>query len=507
MSMSKNERSKQDELILKTMDQCVPQDHIVRKMEEHLDLTFIYAEVEYLYSNIGHRSLDPVVFFKIIMLKYMFGIKSIRETMRQIEVNLAYRWYLGFSFDDKIPHHSTISKVYFRKFKDSDIFEKIFMKILETANQSGYISNTDVFADATHIKANANKNKFTEENIIAVTSIKESLLEDINELRLELGKKAIELDDYVLLDDEESESIDDGDDKNGPGTTTSYYDGPRKILKKENRRVKINKHDEQAGYYYRDEKEKGFVYQDHRIVDGKHNLILGSVIEPGNLHDSRVLVKLLEQLKKHQIDYERIALDSGYNSLEIMDYLKNESKESVIGYRRFGKRIKDGSKYMSEKDIFICRQGCVFGLKNIDKQGYKIYHNKTNCNGCQDKCFTSGNTKQFRRHIWQELRDENRELRISKEGKQLYKERSKTIERSFADAKMNHGLRWTLYCGQKKNQNYNWLLCGVQNLKKICILESKESKKQAESAIKGLLYYINIKIIIKAIFKRELMLN
>lgn len=466
MSMTKNMNGKQEAIILKTLDELVPRNHIVRKMERHLDLSFVYGEVTHLYSDTGKKSLDPVMFFKILLIRYMFGIKSIRETMRQIEVNIAYRWYLGLTFEDSVPHHSTMTQIYKRKYKDSDIFEKIFLRILEIADESGYIDCDSIYADATHIKANANKRKYSEKVVETISSIKAELLEDINELRRELGKKEIKLDDY-----NPDEDGNDDDNANPP---------PRKKLSSGTKRVKVSTTDEEAGFYYRDEKEKGFVYQDHRVVEDKNNFIIASLIQPGNIHDSKVLEKVLLQLKERGVDYKNIVLDSGYNSLEIMHYFEQEEKESVIAHRRFGKSGQTKKpEYCAETDTFICELGCVFELKSVDKQGYMVYHCASNCKGCPKPCFsTSEKKKTFRRHIHQYLRDKNTERRLSVDGRAIYARRKETVERSFADAKQNHGLRWTLYRGQKKNQHYNWLLCATQNLKKLCILKSRDYARQ-----------------------------
>ena len=467
MSMRKNTNGKQDTIIMRTMEELVPKTHIVRKMERHLDLSFIYEEVSHLYSSVGNKSIDPVVFFKILLIRYMFGIKSIRETMRQIEVNIAYRWYLGLSFEDKVPHHSSMTQLYKRKYQDSDLFEKIFLKIISLAEEGGYVDYKTIHADATHIKANANKRKYHEEMVEAVTSIKSELLEDINETRKELGKKAIELEDV-------ENSNDDDEPKSSGG---------RKKIKTEMKKVKVSNTDSEAGYYYRNEKEKGFVYQDHRVVEGKNNFIIATEIAPGNIHDSKVLEKVLHQLKERGVDYTNIALDSGYNSLEIMHYFKQEAKESIIAHRRFGKRRKEKIEYDKDQDVFVCEQGLIFELRNVDKLGYKIYHQKFQCAGCPVACHSKSEDKRtFRRHIWQDLRDENTKRRLSKEGKEIYARRKETVERSFADSKQNHGLRWTLYRGRKKNQDYNWLLCAAQNLKKLCILKSRDYARQMNDA-------------------------
>lgn len=483
MAMRATSRGKQSEVILATLEDLVPKNHIVRKMERNLDLTFIYKEVRDYYPKSGKYSLDPVVFFKILLIRYMFGIKSMRETMRQIEVNLAYRWYLGLSIVDAVVHHSTMSKIYYRKFKDSDIFEKVFTKILELAEKQGYVDYEEVFADATHIKACANKNKFEEVKKVVVTVVKKELNDEVNELRAQLGKKKIDLEDFVETGDEETlTNLDEGDEDDdvGPSSGTGT-----KIIKKEEKIIKKSLNDPESGYYYRDEKEKGFMYQDHRMVCGKHNFIVGTIVLPGNIHDAKALEALIEQVEdKGGKNFSKIALDSGYNSLEIMHTLKQKEKISVIAYRRFGKRKKDKSTYDAQNDRFICALGCVFPLKNVDKRGYKQYHDGKNCENCPRKCYAASEKKKtFQRHIWADLREENTQRRISPEGKELYTKRPQSIERSFADSKQNHGLRWTNYVGRKNNQNYNWMLCSAQNLKKLCKLNAMEYAQGLTSSL------------------------
>ena len=109
-----------------TLESLVPKSHLVRKIENSLDFNFIYDEVKDLYSSIGAPSIDPVVLIKIVLIQYLFGIPSMRQTIREIEVNVAYRWFLGYSLTEKIPHFSTFNKNYERRFKDTELFEIIF---------------------------------------------------------------------------------------------------------------------------------------------------------------------------------------------------------------------------------------------------------------------------------------------------------------------------------------------------------------------------------------------
>jgi transposase len=141
-----------------SIDDLVPQDHLLRDVERAISLSFIYEEVEALYClDNGRPSIDPVVLFKIIFIKYLFGIRSVRQTMREIEVNMAYRWYLGYGMTEKIPHFTTFGKNYERRFAGSDIFEKIFERILLEAVRCGFVDAEEAFFDGTHVKASANK--------------------------------------------------------------------------------------------------------------------------------------------------------------------------------------------------------------------------------------------------------------------------------------------------------------------------------------------------------------
>lgn len=143
-----------------SLEDLVPQNHLVRKLEKAIDLSFIYDEVKELYSEKGRPSIDPVVLIKLNIIQYTFGIRSMRQTIKEVEVNSAYRWYIGYDFYEKIPHFGTFSKNYNRRFKDTDIFEKIFYRIVEQISLKGLLDETNVFIDGTHIKANANNHKY-----------------------------------------------------------------------------------------------------------------------------------------------------------------------------------------------------------------------------------------------------------------------------------------------------------------------------------------------------------
>ena len=130
--MTKNADKKREQMMMFSMDDMVPQNHMLRLIDKAINWNFIYDLVEEKYCpDNGRPSMDPVMLIKIPFIQYLYGIKSMRQTMKEIEVNVAYRWFLGLDMLDPVPHFSTFGKNYTRRFKDTDLFEHIFSKILE----------------------------------------------------------------------------------------------------------------------------------------------------------------------------------------------------------------------------------------------------------------------------------------------------------------------------------------------------------------------------------------
>jgi transposase len=119
-----NENRKNIQMI--DLDTLVPKNHLLRKIDDIIDFEFIRDIVKEHYSeDYGRPSIDPVVLFKIVFIQFLFGIKSMRQTIKDIEVNNAYRWFLGYGLTEPVPHFSTFGKNYVRRFADNDVFERI----------------------------------------------------------------------------------------------------------------------------------------------------------------------------------------------------------------------------------------------------------------------------------------------------------------------------------------------------------------------------------------------
>ena len=191
--MTQNADKNRFQVQMYTMDELVPNDHLLRLIDRAIDWSFIYDLVEEKYStDNGRPSVDPVVLIKIAFIQYLYGIRSMRQTVQEIEVNVAYRWFLGLDMAEKTPHFSTFSKNYTRRFKDTDLFERIFERILYEYYRYKLVDPKEVFIDATHVKANAN-NKKMQKRIAKKEALfyEEQLKEEIQRDREEHGKKPL----------------------------------------------------------------------------------------------------------------------------------------------------------------------------------------------------------------------------------------------------------------------------------------------------------------------------
>lgn len=136
--MLKKNTKKEFKVISCTLDDLVPKNHLLRKINSKIDFSFIYDKVNTLYSPTGRPSIDPVVLVKIILLASLYNIDSERKLLNEIQVNLAYRWFLGIDLDEKVPDRTSLSKNRNGRFRNSNLFQEIFDEIVRLCIGEGY---------------------------------------------------------------------------------------------------------------------------------------------------------------------------------------------------------------------------------------------------------------------------------------------------------------------------------------------------------------------------------
>jgi transposase len=141
------------------LDEAVPDDHLVRKIGALLNLSWVYAELAPYYSEIGRPSIDPVLMIRMLIIGYVFAIRSERQICREVQVNLAYRWFCDLGLEDAIPDASTFSRARNERFRESDIFRRVFERVVGSCIEAGLVGGEGFAVDASLIEADANRQR------------------------------------------------------------------------------------------------------------------------------------------------------------------------------------------------------------------------------------------------------------------------------------------------------------------------------------------------------------
>lgn len=252
--MLKTAYPQQSEFEMVTLEQLVPADHLLRKIDVAVDFGFIREMTEALYCpDNGRPPIAPEMLFKALFVGYLFGIRSERQLMREIEVNVAYRWFIGMRLTDRVFDASTFSQNRRRRFEGTDIAQRIFDHIVEQAIARGLVGGEVLYTDSTHLKATASKGRY--------------------------GKEMVARSRAACWDDLDAAVAAD-----------RAAHGKRPLKPKDRqppvKETKLSRTDPDAGYMVRDGKLKGFFYLDHRTVDGRFAIITDTHVTPANVHGS-----------------------------------------------------------------------------------------------------------------------------------------------------------------------------------------------------------------------------
>lgn len=438
------------------IDDLVPEDHLLRTIEKAINWTFIYDLVREKYSSDnGRPSIDPVTLIKIPLIQYLYGIKSMRQTIKDIEVNMAYRWFLGLDFYDPVPHFSTFGKNYTRRFKGTDLFEQIFEHILEECYRFKLIDHSEIFVDSTHVKARAN-NKKMQKRIAKqeARAYDELLRKEIDADREAHGKKPLK----------------DKDDDDPSGSSGSG-----------GHEIKVSTTDPESGWFHKGEHKQVFAYGVQTACD-QHGWIIDYTVSPANLHDSRTFEGIYEKVSKRE-DVEMIIVDAGYKTPAIAKQLLDDGIKPLFPYKR--PMTKEGffkkSEYAYDEyyDCCVCPNGQTLEYSTTNREGYREYKScGAVCAECPylSQCTNSKNhQKVITRHIWEDYMEACEDIRHTPGMKDIYAKRKQTIERIFGTAKENHGMRYTQMYGKARMEMKIGLTYAAMNLKKLAnILKKRE---------------------------------
>ena len=457
------------------IEDLVPQDHLLRKIERAVDFKKIYEFIEDLYcADNGRPSIDPVILFKMVLIQHLYGIRSLRRVAEEVSANIYYRWFLGYSINETTPHFSTLSYNFRNRF-NAETVDRIFNWILDEIANEGYLNPEAVFIDGTHIKANANKNKKIKEQVpVAAKRYADELLEEINADREAHGKKPFD-------DDSKPPKSKNQQKKNN----TSKKKQKRRKQEAKMKEVTKSTTDPESGLFVKGDHKRQFAYEAHTACE-MNGYVVGVEVTPGNVHDSVAFDDVYDEVVEKFPEVETIVADSAYKTPHICKKIFDDGRVLSTAYKR--PMTKAGNHqwytyvYDEHYDCIICPEYKTLTYSTTNRDGYREYKsNPKVCEHCPTRhlCTASKDfTKTVTKHIWYNYIELAEDVRHTPEYAALYKERKEKIERVFADAKEKHAMRYTPYRGLAAVRNWVKLKFAAMNLKKYAIHKEIDRKRK-----------------------------
>jgi transposase len=418
------------------LDQRVPQNHILRKIEEQIDFDFIYDEVEDCYGDNGNVSVPPPVILKMMLLLILYNVRSERELMETIPLRLDWLWFLGYDLDSEIADHSVLSKA--RRRWGVEAFRNFFERIVWQCVEAGLVDGRKIFVDSSLVDADASNN-----SVIDTQSLKIQLRENYKKLEARL---------------EESKAS---------------SDSSRRYVKTNHRYMSTT--DPDAAIVNRGKPKLS--YQVHRGVDARSEIITATETTAGDVNEAHVMIPLLEgHHSTTGVKAEAVVADSKYGTIDnflschdrgveahIPDLgecsAKRTKKSKIFSEERF--------EYDPQSDTYRCPAGNLLRPKSLHKgrKSRDYAAPKKICAVCdlREQCTKNKSGRTIKRHLRQEELDKMREASRSRKAKRDIKTRQHLMERSFARGTW-YGYDRARWRGLWRVQIQEYLISSVQNI-------------------------------------------
>lgn len=479
-------------------DKAIPDDHLLRRIANTIDFSFIRALLSERYSDYkGRPAEEPEVMFKICLLEYLYNHSDV-QVIEHIRVNLAYRWFLGFNIDDDLPDDSTIS--YFRVNRVGlEKFQEIFQGLLDQCFKHGLIGTRPgrAIIDSTHVIANAAIPtwltlvrqacaKAVEELSLVTPTLAADFKTRFESLYTELrGRDRDEKLPFVLaLANELAEALE---------ATLPLENSTLELLRKvisdrsdgaKDRLISVIDTDARTGHKSDMRKIQG--YKDHIMIDESSELITALKVTPANAEDGDQLIDLITQLQtNHHVKPSQVSADKGYWFGKNLRFLETNEITGHISVARTSNPQKlfgpEQFTFNQETMTVTCPSG-KSSTRYKQKQGrpgYEFAFTKTQCVDCplRSQCTTS---KTLRYVYISEYFDELQRARDHYQT-DSYREARKQrwiIERRHADKVMNHGLRRSRYRGLGRTWIHALLSTIASNVKRMSTLLNARRKRE-----------------------------
>jgi len=427
------------------LDEVVPDDHLVREIARVLDLSWVHAELTPYYSPLGRPSIDPVLMIRMLIVGYVFAIRSERLLCREVKVNLAYRWFCGLSIEDKIPDHSAFSRARNERFRDSDIFRHVFERVVEACIVAGLVGGEGFAVDASLIVADANKQR----------SIPGSEWQKTHDPKT--ASRAVK--EYLA-------TLDD-----------AAFGAASKVTPKF-----VSPSDPAAQWTGAMRGPAFFAYADNYLIDVKFGVIMdveaSRAIRQAEVGAAKTMVERTEE--RFDIKPKRLAADTAYGSGPNLNWLVKDKDIAphipVIdkSKRDDGTFSREDFTFDKERNVYTCPAGRTLlttGKLVNDGETLLYLASTHDCRSCLSKaqCCPKAPSRRIPRSIYEEARDVARALAKTEAFEQSRRDR-KRVEMLFAHLKriLRLGrLRLRGPCGAQ----FEFMLAAIaQNLRRLAKL-------------------------------------
>ena len=357
----------------------VPADNFYRKLKETLDLRFLYKTTAPYYGTEGQESIDPVVFFKLILIGYLENLASDRRIINTVSMRLDMLFFIGYNLDEPLPWHSTLSRT--RQLYGDHVFKELFKKVLKLCVDKGMVSGRRQAIDSALIKANASMDSIAEKEIMTDAD------EFADELTSNEDGNAQKVDAYKKKKVEEHHRWKQKAYQGQPGSRAKLDETDDKRPKFLSNHTHYSTTDKDARIAVKPGKPRQFNYLAQTSVDTEHHVITHIEAYHADKKDSQCLPKIIKDLTKNLADHgllvEQVLADTGYSSGAALKALE---ENNITGYiPNFGqyKHEREGFTYHKEGDYYLCTENKKLEFKKIkDNNGYPMKEYRSSRKDC-----------------------------------------------------------------------------------------------------------------------------
>jgi transposase len=427
--IGKQQRWQEELFVAGSLSSLIPEDHILKRVDKVLDLSWLRREVEDLYcNNNGRPGIDPEAAVRLMLAGFFQGIVHDRKLMREAQVNIAIRWFSGYKLDEKLPDHSSLTKI--RQRWGPDKFKQIFLKTVQSCIESNLVNGDTVHIDATLIRADVSWESLSTRHIETV--IKENVAEatEINPA----GKLAVRTERFSTTD-------------------------PEATLTKSCRTFCMEPS-----------------YKQHTAVDDECGVIVDVNVTTGKASEGAQLSKQVERIESNiGKKIKTLSADSGYAYGKNYDLLETKDIDAIIPPMKVANTSKCLPvrlfKYDSKNDIVKCPAGKILTKRNETTKGWMYRSKRKDCRNCplQKRCIGSGKQRSILIVIGYEslVRARRRHCQPDSQYKEIYCRHRWRVEGIHGEAKTQHGLRRAVRRGLDNVAIQAYLTAVVINLKRL----------------------------------------